>query len=147
MGTSVISADLPFSIENPKTWTVLVVDDENDNIVVAELVLSHIGVRVFTASNGRLALNQLETITPSLILLDLSMPVMDGWETIKHLKSDPRWHTIPVIAVTAHAMFGDRNTTLEAGFDGYINKPIRVLTFVSEIQRLLQTLSKNALIE
>ena len=60
------------------------------------------------------------------------------------MKTDLRWRAIPVIAVTAHAMFGDRNTILDAGFDGYIHKPIRVLTFISEIQRLLQTLSKRA---
>ena len=75
-----VSTPFPFLIENPKTWTVLVVDDENDNLIVAETIISHVGARVITATNGQIALDQLKVVTPSIILLDLSMPVMDDRE-------------------------------------------------------------------
>ncbi len=132
-----------FSIEDPKTWTVLVVDDEVDNRTVAEMILRFAGITVVTSDNGSNALAQLEQAIPSLVLLDLSMPVMDGWETIKRIRADAQWQHLPVIAVTAHAMFGDRATVLKAGFDGYINKPVRVATFVNEIQRLLHLLPNS----
>ena len=125
-------------------WSVLIVDDEPDNIGVASKVLSFNGVLVYTATNGIEALEYVKKINNlTFILLDLSMPKMDGWETIKHLRADPVLRKIPVIALTAHAMAGDREKALEAGFDWYITKPFTIRTFLGEIKECLRHLNLN----
>lgn len=124
--------------EDPKQWTVLIVDDERDNLGVAEKVLSFMGARVHTAQNGLEGLAVLESIVPTLILLDLSMPQMDGWEMIERLRAEPLTAKVPVIALTAHAMHGDKERALAAGFDSYIAKPFRIMTFFKEIQECLR---------
>lgn len=122
-------------------WTVLIVDDEPDNRVIAEKVLAFAGARVHTAANGAEGMEKLETVIPSFILLDLSMPVMDGWEMFKQVRAKPTLRQVPVIALTAHAMAGDREKVLNAGFDGYISKPFRLSTFMSEILRCFRELA------
>jgi CheY-like chemotaxis protein len=122
-------------------WTVLIVDDEPDNLVIAEKVLSFGGAKVYTARNGVEGLKVLETVSPSFILLDLSMPEMSGWDMLKKVKADLTKIHIPVIALTAHAMLGDRQRVMEAGFDGYIAKPFRLSTFTSEILRCFRELA------
>jgi CheY-like chemotaxis protein len=121
-----------------KHWVVLAVDDEQDNLSVIEKVLAYQGAEVYAASNGIEALRILERITPTFILLDLSMPVMDGWETLEKIRENPLVSRLPVIAVTAHAMDGDREKALAAGFDGYIAKPFRINTFLYQIQECLE---------
>ena len=121
-------------------WTVLIVDDEPDNLTVPKEVLSFYGATVHTAEDGVEALQLLETITPTFILLDLSMPKMDGWETIKHIRADPKTAHIPIIALTAHAMSGDKERVEAAGFSGYIAKPFWFPTFWAEIERCLSGL-------
>lgn len=123
-------------------WVVLVVDDEPDNLAVARKVLEFGGAEVHTAANGLEGLQALETITPSFILLDLSMPEMDGWEMLTRLRASERTLQIPVVALTAHAMAGDRERVMEAGFDGYIAKPFRLSTFMSEILRCFRELAR-----
>jgi two-component system cell cycle response regulator DivK len=122
-------------------WTVLVVDDEPDNLAIAQKVLTFGGARVYTAPNGVEGLKFLETITPTFVLLDLSMPEMDGWEMFRKLRSETSTQHIPVIALTAHAMAGDRERVMEAGFDGYIAKPFRLSTFMGEILRCFRELA------
>jgi two-component system cell cycle response regulator DivK len=124
------------------SWVVLLVDDEPDNCVIAEKVLSFSGARVSIANNGQEGLELLKELTPSFILLDLSMPVMDGWEMCKRLREDIKTQNIPIIALTAHAMAGDRERVLTAGFDGYIPKPFRLSTFMSEILRCFRELAR-----
>jgi CheY-like chemotaxis protein len=119
-------------------WTVLIVDDEPDNIGVAQKILTFYGATVHTAVNGAEGLKVLQTVTPTFILLDISMPVMDGWEMLKHLRADERIARLPVIAVTAFAMTGDRERILEAGFNGYISKPFSLLTFVDNIKDVVR---------
>ena len=122
-------------------WTVLIVDDEPDNVAVARKVLEYGGAEVHTASNGVEGLKALETLKPSFILLDLSMPEMDGWEMLNRLRADESKPPVPVVALTAHAMAGDRERVMEAGFDGYIAKPFRLSTFMSEILRCFRELA------
>jgi CheY-like chemotaxis protein len=123
---------------NIKEWTVLIVDDEPDNVGVAYKVLSFYGATVHVASNGREGLNMLRTVQhPTFILLDLSMPEMDGWEMHAQLKADVKLATIPVIALTAHVMEGDEARVMEAGFDGYIAKPFRIVGFLDAVQKIL----------
>lgn len=123
--------------DNVKSWTTLIVDDEPDNLGVAQTVLSFYGARVHTATDGEEGLEILKTISPTFILLDLSMPKMDGWEMIKAVRENPAQRHIPVIALTAHVMEGDKERVLQAGFDGYISKPFRLVSFLTQIKQCL----------
>lgn len=120
-----------------KKWHVLIVDDKVDNLVLAEAALRFHDITVRTAANGKEGLEVLESFEANLILLDLAMPVMTGWEMFKAMQEKPEWADIPVIALTAHAMAGDRERVMEAGFTGYIPKPFSVSTLVEEIQDIL----------
>ncbi len=120
-----------------KTWTILIVDDEPDNLEVIAQSLDFFGATVKTAKDGLLGLKLLETYEANLILLDLSMPNMDGWQMRAKVKENPQTSQIPVIALTAHAMAGDRERALEAGFDGYLTKPVNVPTLVSDVKKVL----------
>ena len=123
--------------EDVTGWKVLVVDDQPDNIKVVQLALHFHGADVRTAQNGVQGLKILETFMPTLIILDLSMPEMNGWEMLAQLKTDSKFDKIPVIALTAHAMEGDRESVLKAGFTGYIPKPFSVITIISDIKSIL----------
>ena len=123
-------------------WFVLIVDDEPDNRMIASKVLTYGGAKVSLAANGVEGLAALEQFVPSFILLDLSMPEMDGWEMCQKVRANPKTQNIPVIALTAHAMTGDRERVLASGFDGYIAKPFRLSTFMSEILRCFRELTR-----
>jgi CheY-like chemotaxis protein len=120
-----------------KTWKILIVDDEPDNLEVIAQSLDFFGATVQTAKDGVLGLKILETYEANLILLDLSMPNMDGWEMRTKVKENSKTKHIPVIALTAHAMHGDRERALEAGFDGYLTKPVNVPTLVQDVKKVL----------
>lgn len=122
---------------DPKNWTALIVDDEPDNVRVAGKVLSYGGTQVFVARNGVEGLALLSNLRPTFVLLDLSMPEMDGWELFRIMKSTSALCEIPIIALTAHAMSGDRERVIETGFDGYIPKPFRINSLIAEIQKCL----------
>ena len=132
------------SLDDVSKWTVLIVDDEPDNRTIAEAVLSFNGAKVYTATQGAEGLKMLEDNLPSFVLLDLSMPVMDGWEMLKAMHSNSRTASIPVIALTAHAMAGDRARVLEAGFAGYIAKPFRLNSFMTELKSCFHDLAEQA---
>lgn len=138
------SASLSAVMNNFSQWTVLIVDDEPDNREIAETVLSFNGVKSHTAVDGADGLKQLETLSPTFVLLDLSMPIMDGWEMFKLMRANPVTAHIPVIALTAHAMTGDRERVYEAGFDGYIAKPFRIGTFMNELMQCLNKFNAKA---
>jgi two-component system cell cycle response regulator DivK len=120
-----------------KDWTVLIVDDEPDNLGVAQKVLSYGGATVHIAENGLEGLAVLKTVKPTFILLDLSMPEMDGWEMFNHTRANQRLVNVPIIALTAHAMAGDKEKVLSAGFNGYIAKPFRINSLLEEIRKCL----------
>ena len=124
--------------QNISSWQVLLIDDEPDNLEVVAESLEFYGIAVETATNGQLGLEKLETFTPTLILLDLSMPVMDGWQTLRRIKSSPQMQAIPIIALSAHAIIGDDERALNAGFDGYMTKPVNVPTLVEDLRAALQ---------
>jgi two-component system, cell cycle response regulator DivK len=120
-------------------WEVLLVDDEPDNIEVVAESLEFYGMTVRTAENGQLAVDALQDEwLPDLILLDLSMPVMDGWATLRKLKSDERTQSITVLALSAHAIIGDAERAVNAGFDGYMTKPISVPTLLQDLRSALK---------
>jgi CheY-like chemotaxis protein len=125
------------------SWSVLIVDDEPDNLEIVAETLGFFGLTVKTARNGLEGLTMLREFSPQLILLDLSMPKMDGWEMRTRVKTDLATQHIPVVALSAHAMAGDRTRALEAGFDGYLTKPINVATILTDICNTLQENGKN----
>lgn len=125
-------------------WTVLIVDDAPDNVEVARKVLKFQGAQVYVAADGESGLAKLAEIEkPTFILLDLSMPGMDGWHMLKEMRANPQLENLIVIALTAHAMEGDREKVLKAGFDGYIAKPFRLNSFINSIIECLDQVEQR----
>jgi two-component system, cell cycle response regulator DivK len=112
---------------------ILIVEDEPKNLRLFRDILQNNGYGTVEAVNGKQGLDLARIHRPDLILMDLHMPVMDGFEATKLLKSDPELRKIPLIAVTASAMKGDAEKILQAGFDGYITKPIDLYPFLKQI--------------
>lgn len=127
---------------------ILVVDDEEDSLEIAQTLLEISGATVITATNGREGLQLAQTHKPLFIISDLSMPEMSGWEMLHALKADAHTSEIPVVALTAHAMVGDRNRAIAAGFHNYLTKPLMPETFVRDLLRVvLDTPSIARLVE
>jgi two-component system cell cycle response regulator DivK len=116
---------------------ILVVEDNQDNREMVIKVLKHNGYQVIEAVHGEEAVKRAKAEKPDLILLDLYIPKMDGYEVTRRLKGDQELQYIPIIALTAHAMKGDREKALAAGCDGYIAKPINVRELPKQIQHFL----------
>ena len=116
---------------------ILVVEDNRDNMTLIKDVLSSLDYEVLSAKDGEEGLHSARTEKPSLILMDLSLPRMDGWTATRQLKSDPELAHIPVIALTAHAMIGDRERALSAGCDDYVSKPINIRELIHKLQQRL----------
>jgi CheY-like chemotaxis protein len=124
--------------------TFLVVDDEPDNVSVVVRLLTYMGAEVVAAENGQQGLETARAKRPNVILADLSMPSMSGWEMLYQAKQDPALKEIPMIALTAHAMAGDRTRVLAAGFIDYIAKPIDVPKFVPQLVDMLKDIPQTA---
>ena len=116
---------------------ILVVDDNNDSRELVLKILRTKGHRLYEAVDGEDALQKVAAEQPDLILMDISLPKIDGHEVTRRLKSDERFASIPIIALTAHAMKGDREKALAAGCEGYISKPINVREFYDRIKEFL----------
>jgi CheY-like chemotaxis protein len=115
-----------------------------DNAVNRELLrelLEIRGYQVTEACDGQEAVDMLDQARPDLLLLDLGMPKLDGFGVVRHIRASPGLANLPVLAVTAYAMRGDREEVLKAGFDGYLSKPIDATALASEMERLLRTSS------
>lgn len=118
-------------------WNVVIVDDELDSLEVANRILRHYGANTFTAQNGAEALQLIQQVKPRFVISDLSMPVMDGWEMLSNLQKNRATADLPVIALTAHAMPGDRQQAISAGFHNYLAKPLTPATFMQDLLQLL----------
>ncbi len=116
---------------------ILIVDDNATNRRVCRAILAGEGCQVEEAANGAEGLEAARRGLPALILMDVQMPVMDGLEALKHLQADPATRGIPVVALTAYAMVGDRERLLRAGFVEYVSKPLDIDTFLGVVRRLL----------
>jgi CheY-like chemotaxis protein len=114
-------------------WDVVIVDDEEDSLEVAEILLLELGATVHTATNGKDGVALIRQVRPRLVISDLSMPIMDGWGLIFEMRKDPDLRDIPALALTAHAMQGDRERTLAAGFQDYLTKPIEAKPFIRDL--------------
>lgn len=122
-----------------KDKTVLLVDDDTRNIFALVSYLESIDIRVVTAENGIEALNILSAENEiRIVLLDMMMPEMDGYETLEEMSNKGLLGKIPVIAVTAKAMIGDREKCLEAGATDYVSKPVNLAELTEKMSRLIQ---------
>jgi len=118
-------------------WNIVVVEDEPDSLEVATFILEFYGANVNSATDGNEGLTVIKEVRPDLVISDLSMPMMDGWGLIESLKRDPATREIPIVALTAHAMVGDRERAMAAGFDNYLTKPLTADTFIDQLVKLL----------
>ena len=116
---------------------ILLVEDNEMNRDMLTRRLERKGFEVVIAVDGQAGVDMATTANPDLVLMDLSLPVMDGWEATRHIKADPAIQSIPVIALTAHAMAGDEKRALEAGCDDYDTKPINFSRLLDKIGNLL----------
>jgi two-component system, cell cycle response regulator DivK len=117
---------------------VLVVDDYTDAREMYSDFLVFSGFRVAEAKDGSEAIDKAIEIQPDLILMDLSLPGVDGWEATRRLKADDRTRGIPIVALTGHALAGDAQTALRAGCDAFITKPCLPADLVVEVRRMLE---------
>jgi two-component system cell cycle response regulator DivK len=115
---------------------VLYVEDNDDNIFVLEERLVRAGFTVVIATDGIRGVAMAASEQPDIILMDLSLPVLDGWEATRRIKADPQTGHIPVIALTAHAMIGDREKALSAGCDDFDTKPVELPRLLEKIRAL-----------
>jgi two-component system cell cycle response regulator DivK len=116
---------------------VLIVDDVQDNRTIYVLFLKFSGFRIAEAENGAEALHKAATLLPDVIVMDLSLPVMDGWEATRRLKRDPRTRPIPVVALTGHALPEHARTAREAGCDLVITKPCLPDQLLDALRKIL----------
>lgn len=124
--------------DNLASWCVVIIDDEPDNLDLVVETLAFFGATVHSSTNGESGLALVKTVNPNLILLDLSMPDVDGWEVQRRIREIPSVAKVPVVAMTAHAMVGDRERVMNAGFDGYMTKPIRVPNLINDIRAAIE---------
>jgi CheY-like chemotaxis protein len=116
---------------------IVYVEDDGDNVYVLTRRLGRRGYDVTVASDGAAGIETVRTLKPALVLMDMSLPVMDGWEATRRLKADPMTRGIPVIGLSSHAMIGDREAALAAGCDDYETKPIEIERLLAKMQELL----------
>lgn len=116
---------------------ILVVEDNEQNLILMRDILEYHGHAVLTAQNGKEGVHLAREHRPHLILMDIQMPVMDGFTAVKILRSDPELQDMKIIAVTALAMSGDKEKVLQAGFDGYLAKPVETRQLSAMIKRHL----------
>ena len=128
---------------DPTTWRVLIVDDEPDNLSLASDFLEFTGAATAKAGGADEGLEQVDLFKPNLILLDLDMPFVDGWDMHRQLRAMPNLHSVPIVAVTALAMPDDADKVYTAGFDGYITKPFRVRELLDALSACIETFIRN----
>jgi len=118
----------------PSDHTVLIVEDNEDNLVIYSTILTHSGYRVLEARDGETGILTAQRDHPDLILMDVSIPLIDGWEATRRLKADPATANIPIIALTAHALESDRERATAVGCDGYLAKPAEPRVVLATVQ-------------
>ncbi len=121
-----------------KAITILYVEDNFENRILVRRVLEADGYKVLEAGSADMAFEQIKKHRPDLILMDINMPDMDGYTLTKKIKENPLYKDIPVVAVTANVMRGDKERSLDAGCDGYIQKPIDIDALPKQIERFRQ---------
>ena len=128
---------------NASAPLVLIVDDYQDAREMYAEYLEFSGFQVLEARNGLEAVEKAQEFLPAVILMDLSLPVMDGWEATRRLKGDERTRGIPVVALTGHALDGHSREAQDAGCDAYVTKPCLPDALLREVRRMLQRVSSS----
>jgi len=121
----------------PARHRILLVEDNEDNRIIYSTVLRHVGYEVIEAEDGAQALEKARTHKPDLILMDISIPKVDGWEATRMLRREEGLNKIPIIALTAHALPDDRDKAAQVGFTAYLAKPVEPRTVVAEVKKWL----------
>ena len=116
---------------------ILYVEDNEDNVYMLVRRLERKGYEVVVANDGEQGVAMVRSESPALVLMDLSLPVLNGWEATRQIKADPELSKIPVIALSAHAMSGEREKALDAGCDDFDTKPVELPRLLSKIEALL----------
>ncbi|HEX4426898.1 MAG TPA: response regulator, partial [Terriglobales bacterium] len=116
---------------------ILVAEDNPVNRELLRELLEQRGYAVAEACDGQEALRMLQENRPDAVLLDIGMPILDGYAVAREIRGNPTLASLPVLAITAYAMQGDREKILRSGFDGYLSKPINAVTLMQELDRLL----------
>jgi CheY-like chemotaxis protein len=119
----------------PVGQTVLLVEDNEDNRIIYSTVLRHLGYHVVEALDGMQAIELARSVKPDIVLMDISIPEIDGWEATRILRQDPLTKDLPIIALTAHALADDRERATAIGFTSYLAKPIEPRAVVAEVRR------------
>ena len=117
--------------------TILVADDNAPNRELVAVILQNQGFHVVEAANGREALEQIRKHSPDLVLLDIHMPEMDGYETVTEIRHVPALNKLPVVALTASAMAGDAEMALQHGFDAYLAKPYEIPAVIALVKKMV----------
>jgi len=116
---------------------ILIIEDNEQNLYLTTFILEKHGYKAHAAMDGRTGIDLADRLVPDMILLDIQLPVMDGYAVAQNLRLNPKLSHTPIIAVTSYAMVGDREKAMAAGCNGYIEKPINPETFISEIEQHL----------
>ena len=119
------------------TQRILLAEDNEDNRTIYRTILEHSGYTVVEAQDGEAAVRLAAQERPDLILLDISMPLLDGWEAARQIRELPDVPRVPIVALTAHALQQDRARAVAEGFDSYLAKPVEPRRVVEEVRRLL----------
>jgi CheY-like chemotaxis protein len=122
---------------------IFLIEDNEQNRYLATFLLEKHGYEVVAAADGPAGIELARTVKPALILLDIQLPLMDGYAVARELRNNPALRDIPIIAVTSYAMVGDREKALAVGCNGYLEKPINPDTFVTEVERFLPSNKKG----
>jgi CheY-like chemotaxis protein len=117
--------------------TILLVEDNVDNRIIMKAWLEHAGYQVLLAGDGGASLTVAQAMLPDIILMDVALPGMDGWDAATHLKAHPTTKSIPIIALTALALPEDRRRASEAKIEGYLTKPVALSRVLEEVERVL----------
>lgn len=123
--------------------TILYIEDNEQNYYLVKVLLNTRSCEVLWAQDGQEGIDRAHQSRPDLILLDIQLPIMNGYEVARRLRSNPELSRIPIVAVTSYAMAGDREKALNAGCNGYIEKPIDPDTFLTQIDKFLPGINSS----
>jgi two-component system cell cycle response regulator len=118
-------------------WNILIVEDDPLSLDVVVQILTFYGGTVHTAGNGKEGLEKANEVHPDFVITDLSMPVMNGWAFIAAMKGDPVLASIPIFALTATSVLGDRDRAIAAGCHNYLNKPLKPSVFIQQLLKMI----------
>lgn len=130
------NGEIMFNDEN--IGTILYVEDDSNNRTLIRRILGAEGYTVHEAANASIAMEMLKSLKPDLILMDINMPDVDGYTLTARIRAIPEMRTVPIVALTANVMKGDKERSLQAGCDGYIQKPIDIDTIAVQVQRFMK---------